>query len=319
MRLRAIFGLMCGVLIAVLIPLGSSLAQSVQTQPVTTPAYTFHIPVDEISFRFHASNQSGKPLSQLTVHDLKLSDNGKPQNQIMTLERLDDLPIRLGVLFDVSASVLKGLDFDRSIVQIYASHLLRKGFDQAFVMQFDTQTLLIQNWTGAGSAMEAGVAAIGPRANRYDPLTSIFDSLYTTCRDQWEGQSDATGNFILLFTDGEDNASHAYLSEAIDMCQRRHVAIYIFESSQSSHKSDGYKTVNDLASKTGGRVFFHHRKEDIWQDLQTIEEEQRYQYLLAYKPSEFKADGSFHRIRLDCNIPGARIAIRSGYYAFPRP
>ena len=283
---------------------------------MAAPPYSFHIPVDEISLRFHASDQTGKPLTQLTVRDLKLSDNGKAQSHIVTLEPQHDLPIRVGVLFDISASVVKGLDFDRSIIQIYASRLLRRNVDQAFVMQFDTKTLLAQNWTDVDSAIAAGAATIGQRPNRYDPLTAIFDSLYTTCRDQWVEQSDSTGNFILLFTDGEDNASHAYLSEAVDMCQRRHVAIYVFNRSRISHISDGYKTLNDLANQTGGRVFIHPRREDIWQDLQMIEAEQRYQYFLAYKPSELKADGSFHRIRLECLVPGARIATRSGYYAF---
>jgi hypothetical protein len=58
------------------------------------------------------------------------------------LQPLDDLPIRAGFLFDVSASVLKDIDFDRSVIETYASRLLRRGYDLAFVMQFDTATLL---------------------------------------------------------------------------------------------------------------------------------------------------------------------------------
>jgi Ca-activated chloride channel homolog len=313
MRHRAIFGL----LVSIFFPVG--LAQSGPMEPSTAPPYTFHIPADEIALRFHASDRSGKPLTQLTVRDLALSDNGKAQSQIVTLQALQDLPIRAGFLFDISASVIKDIDFDRAIIQIYASRLLRRGVDQAFVMQFDTDTLLTQNWTGLDSEVASGAAGIGQRPNRYDPLTAIFDSLYTTCRDQWAKQEDSTGNFILLFTDGEDNASHAYLSEAVDMCQRRHVAIYIFDSGRSSHASEGYKTLNDLASQTGGRVFIHPRSGDVWHDLQTMEAEQRYQYFLGYKPSQLTADGAFHRIRLQCSVPGARIATRSGYYAFARP
>jgi hypothetical protein len=50
-----------------------------------------------------------------------------------------------------------------------------------------------------------------------------------------------------------------------------------------------------------------------------MEAEQRNQCRLVYKPSNFKADSSFHRIKLQCSVPGARITIRSGYYAFARP
>ena len=312
----------CGVfvlLINVFFRVECCLAQSPESQPTRDPAYTFHVPTDEISLRFHASDQSGKPLMQLTTRDLKLSDNGKVQNHIVMLQPLDDLPIRAGFLFDVSASVLKHIDFDRSVIETYASRLLRKGYDQAFVMQFDTETLLTQGWTDVDSDIGAGANRIGPRPNRYAPFTSIFDSLYIACRDQWTQQSESTGNFILLFTDGEDNASHAYLSEAVDMCQRKRIAIYVFASSRSSRSSDGYKTLNDLARQTGGRAFIHPRPTDIWRDLQMMEAEQRYQYLLVYKPPELIKDGSYHRVQLQCSVPGAHIATRSGYYAVARP
>ena len=314
MRCRTILVLLIGILFS----LKSCLAQAVQTTPTTAP-YTFHIPADEISLRFHASDPNGKPITNLTAGDLKLSDNGKAQSHIVTLQPLTDLPIRAGFLFDISASVTKDMDFYESVIQIYASRLLRKGVDQGFVMQFDTQTLVTQDWTGLDSAIASGAEGVGPRPDRYAPLTAIFDSLYTTCRDQWTAQSEPTGNFILLFTDGEDDASHAYLSEAVDMCQRKHVAIYVIDRSRSSRGSDGYKTLNDLARQTGGRVFIHPREADLWPDLQMMEAEQRNQYLLVYKPSELKADGSFHGIRLQSSVPGAHIAARSGYYAFARP
>jgi Ca-activated chloride channel family protein len=305
-------------LIGILFSLKSCLAQTTRTSPTAAP-YTFHIPADEISLRFHASDDSGKPLTKLTVADLELADNGKTQKHIVTLQSLADLPIRAGFVFDISASVLQDMDFYQSVIQIYASRLLRKGADQGFVMQFDTKTLVTQDWTGLDSAIAAGAGAVGPRPDRYAPLTAIFDSLYTTCRDQWTSQAEPTGNFILLFTDGEDDASHAYLSEAVDMCQRKHVAIYVMDRSRSSHRSDGFKTLNDLARQTGGRVFIHPREADIWPDLQMMEAEQRNQYLLVYKPSELKADGSFHGLRLQSSVPGAHIAARSGYYAFARP
>jgi Ca-activated chloride channel homolog len=314
MRCRTILVFLIGISFS----LGSCFAQAVQSSPPAAP-YTFHIPADEISLRFHASDGNGKPMTHLTVGDLKLWDNGKAQNHIVTLQSFEDLPIRAGFLFDISASVLKDMDFYESIIQIYASRLLRKGVDQGFIMQFDTATLVTQNWTGLDSAIAAGADAVGPRPDRYAPLTAIFDSLYTTCRDQWTPQSESTGNFILLFTDGEDDASHAYLSEAVDMCQRKHVAIYVIDRSRSSRRSDGYKTLNDLARQTGGRVFIHPREEDLWPDLQMMEAEQRNQYLLVYKPSELKADGSFHGIRLQSSVPGAHVAARSGYYAFARP
>lgn len=285
-----------------------------------SPLYTLQVPVNEIALTFHAAALNGAPLTHLTRDQLTLTDNGHRQSQILFLQNYDDLPIRAGFLLDTSASMLEDLPFNRAIIHAYAAQLLRKGYDRAFVEQFDTKTFIRQNWTDSDAAIAAGAARVGNTPDRYDPLTAIFDSLYTTCRDQWQQDpSTPTGNFILVFTDGIDDASHAYLSEAVDMCQRTRTAIYAIVRGRRGQFSDGYRTLQDLTQQTGGRLFLNPRGGKILDDLRIMESEQRNQYRLIYKPSNFKADSSFHRIRLRCSVQGAHITARSGYYAFPRP
>jgi len=295
------------------------IALSAAQIPQSSP-YTLRIPVNEISLSFHAADARDQPLTHLTRRDLRLTDNGKLQTNIVMLQENDDLPIRAGFLFDTSASMLRDLAFNRAIIHAYASQLLRKNYDRAFVEQFDTKTFVRQDWTDSDTAIAAGAAAVGNSPDRYDPLTAIFDSLYITCRDRWKPDPvQATGNFILVFTDGEDDASHAYLSEAVDMCQRTRTAVYAMVASRPSQFSGAYRTLQDLTQQTGGRLFVHPRGDQILKDLKIIEAEQRNQYRLVYKPSDFKADASFHRIRLTCSASGARVVTRSGYYAFARP
>ncbi|HTV07362.1 MAG TPA: VWA domain-containing protein [Acidobacteriaceae bacterium] len=309
-----------GFLTAFSLALAVCFAQSEKVQEVPASPYTFHIPVNEISLRFHATDSKNRPLTQLTVRDLAVSDNGKPQNDIVMLKPLLNLPIRAGFLFDASGSMIEDIDFDRSVIRTYASRLLRRGADKAFVMQFDTEPLMLQNWTDESSSIAAGAAAVRIRPGRHNPLTAIFDTLYRACRDDWNANPlQSTGNFIVLFSDGQDDASHVYLSEAVDMCQRRHVAIYVLYPGRSGRYAGGHQTLEDLASQTGGCAFIHPRRSDIWKDLREIEEEQRNQYLLVYKRSNLKADRSFHTIQLRCLIPGSRVVVRSGYYAFARP
>lgn len=288
--------------------------------PPSSP-YTLHIPVDEISLMFHASDAHGVPLTHLTRDDIHLTDNGKVQTNIVMLEALNDLPIRAGFLFDTSRSMLGAVAFNGSIIRTYASQLLRKGYDRAFVEQFDTATFIRKDWTDSDSGIATGAAAVGDMPGRYEPLTAIFDSLYTACRDQWKADPDQpTGNFILLFSDGEDDDSHAYLSEAVDMCQRTRTAIYaIVYVGRRGKSSEGYRTLQDLTQQTGGRLFVNPTGGQILEDLKVMEAEQRNQYRLVYKPSNFKADKTFHRIGVACSVPGAHVTARSGYYAFARP
>jgi Ca-activated chloride channel homolog len=83
-----------------------------------------------------------------------------------------------------------------------------------------------------------------------------------------------------------------------------------------SRFSDGPKTLAQLASQTGGRVFKNEGSDEaIYNDLRTIEADLRDQYRLVYKPAELKHDGSFHRIQLKGPERVESIVVREGYYA----
>ena len=101
------------------------------------------------------------------------------------------------------------------------------------------------------------------------------------------------------------------------MCRRANTAIYAFRAeSKSSSSSSGPKTLAELASESGGRVFFDDDAEaKIDHDLRIIEADLRNQYRLVYKPAEWKHDGTFHRVELKAPERVDSITVRSGYYA----
>jgi Ca-activated chloride channel family protein len=206
---------------------------------------------------------------------------------------------------------------DRAISIKFAQRLLRQQTDQAFVMDFGYISKITQPWTGDPAALAAGIHQV--IAGRENPLggTAMFDTIFRACFNVF-GKIDhaASGNFILLFSDGDDNASHTSLPEVVDICQRANTAIYAFRAEPSpSFFSTGPKALAELASQTGGRVFSGDDAEAaIDNDLRTIEADLRNQYRLIYNPAELKHDGSFHRIELKALERVESISIRSGYY-----
>ena len=148
--------------------------------------------------------------------------------------------------------------------------------------------------------------------------TAIVDTIFRACFYGFSKvDPTATGNFIVLFSDGEDNASHTSLEEALGACQHSNTVIYAFRvPSASGDYSTGARLLADLTSKSGGRVFLADDTEDaILGDLQTIESEIRNQYRLIYNPANLKHDGAFHQIELQLPDRVSRIEVRSGYYA----
>jgi Ca-activated chloride channel homolog len=100
------------------------------------------------------------------------------------------------------------------------------------------------------------------------------------------------------------------------MCQRTNTAIYIFRAEPETGFSTASRTLTELASKSGGRVFYDDDSDAaIYSDLQIIEANLRNQYRLVYTPAELKRDGSFHRVELKAPQRVGSIAIRAGYYA----
>ena len=156
--------------------------------------------------------------------------------------------------------------------------------------------------------------------------TAIIDSIYRACLNQFGRLSDlgtaagtatSSANFILLFSDGEDNSSHSSAQEAIKICQRSNTAIFAFRAEpRPGFYSSGPGSLAELASETGGRVFPAPRSDDeIDYDLHTIESELRNQYRIVFKPAELQQDGSFHRIQLKVPERVDSLTIPSGYYA----
>jgi VWFA-related protein len=219
---------------------------------------------------------------------------------------------------DTSESMDDHLRGNQAISIQYAQRLLRQQTDQAFVMEFGYQSKITQPWTSDPVALAASIRIVTQGAENPIGGTALFDTLHRACFYQF-GKIDhaGSGNFILLFSDGEDNASHVSLQAVVDVCQRNNTAIYAFRADPASGLAyTGPKTLLELAAETGGRVFRDNGSAaEIYDDLRTIEGDLRNQYQLIYRPAELKHDGSFHGIALLGPDRVSSITVRTGYYA----
>jgi VWFA-related protein len=300
---------------------GASAAQEAQVAVEGVGPYTLSVGVNEVSVPFHAADLHGVAIGDLTLGDLRLLDNGKAPKQIVSFEVYRDLPIRAGILIDTSRSVLENVRRNQQISMEYVRQFLRRPAgerqgDEAFVMSFDFEAKVLQDWTGESDLLTASIRNVAADSGGRLGGTAIFDAVYKACRGQFgKVRGVATGNFLLLFSDGLDNASHARIEDDVDICQQANTAIYVFSAAAKSMFIEGQTTLTDLAEQTGGRIFFEQTAEGVRDDLRLIEANLRMQYRLVYKLAKLKADGSFHRIELDSPDRGGVITVRSGYYA----
>ena len=147
--------------------------------------------------------------------------------------------------------------------------------------------------------------------------TALFDALYSTCKDQMLTlrETGPVRKAIILVSDGDDNYSHALESDAIKECQRAETTVYTISTNVSPSKDKGDDILQAISNATGGRAFFPTRMEDVATSFNSIEEELRSQYLLEYRPANFKQDGAFRTIYLHANDPRYHVRAHTGYFA----
>lgn len=292
-------------------------AQNTQRGPQFTEAYDLTLPVNEVVVTFHAADDHGLPVNDLKLSEIKLRDNGQVLGKILAFDNLLGRSLRAGILIDTSESMYSVLPAIRAIAGKYARQLFRQQSDQAFVMDFGYSSETVQPWTSDPNTLAKSIQSI--RAGKMNPLggTALFDTIFRACLYGFSNADRAaTGNFLMVFSDGEDNSSHTSLQESLDACQRSNTVIYAFRARSADRDSTGPATLADLALKSGGRVFpADDSEEAILNDLKLIEVDLRNEYRLIYRPAALKHDGSFHRIELQLPDRVSSVQVRSGYYA----
>ena len=130
---------------------------------------------------------------------------------------------------------------------------------------------------------------------------------------------------IVFFSDGflsESGSAEAYQTqELVDMALRSGIVINtvnirgvpIMADAREQEDLDAQETpLSQMAYDTGG-LFFHNQN-NLYLGLQKVVRRQSYYYILTYGTPSQKADGAYHRIKLEVTRPGLELSYRKGYY-----
>jgi Ca-activated chloride channel homolog len=276
------------------------------------PILTIKKRVDEVNVLFIATDRHGKFVRDLNQADFSILDDHKPVESIVNFHRETDLPIELGLLMDVSGSVQGRFGFEKEAATGFLQHIIRPGYDRAFVVGFNKESRLTQDFTDQVPLLAAGVQRLSNGGG-----TALYDAIYKACKDKLlrEHSDHPIRKALVVVSDGEDNQSEYTRAQAIEMAQRAEVLIYAISTDDSGLILRGDKVLEDLASATGGRAFFPYKMKDITRSFASIEDELRSQYAVSYKPTDFDADGRYRSIEITALKKDLQVRARRGYYA----
>ena len=264
-------------------------------------------------------------VTDLEQRDFQILEDNK-QQEITKFFRQTDLPLRIAVLLDTSNSIRERLRFEKEAAVDFLYNTVHRGRDQAFLMTFDNEPEVIQDYTDDLSKLNQAIQVQNAGGG-----TAFRDAIYLASEKLIKapvpkGDNPEVRRVLVVISDGDDNLSDHPLSEALDMAEKAEAAIYAIstntdwlslghETPKKVIKSSGDKTLERFADDTGGRVFFPYRIDDLAQSFQDIGNELRSQYSLAYNPILSFTHGGFRRIQVQVDRKGLIVRSRRGYYA----
>lgn len=278
-------------------------------QDANTP--TIKVESNEVDLVFTVTDKKGHFVTGLNQSSFGLLDDGRPPEAVLGFFQQTNLPLRVGIMLDTSSSIRGRFEFEQDSAIAFLLQVLHRN-DRAFVEGFDVQIDLAQPFTNNIDSLNRGIHKLRPGGG-----TALFDALYATCRDQMLTirETSAVRKTLILVSDGDDDYSHALESDAIKECQRAETTVYTISTNVSPSKDKGDDVLKAISDATGGRAFYPNRIEDVATAFNGIEEELRSQYLLEYRPANFRPDGAFRTIYLQANDPRYHVRTHTGYFA----
>jgi len=282
----------------------------------TGKQYTLRKVVDEVAVSFSVTH-GGHMVSDLDASDIRVMDDNKPPAKIVEFLPGSKLPLRLGLLVDLSGSVQKRFDFEKAAAAQFIKMILQKDSDLAFVGGFATKPEVTQDFSGDREELSKGIETL----KTSDKATALFDAISYAC---WKlasyPEKQHVARVLVILTDGQDNDSSRTLRQAVRDAETTGVTIYTIstvERDPNRARSDADEVLSALADRSGGEAMFPNDMTQLTKTFSQLSELIRSRYMVAYKPADFEANGHYRTIRIVALKKGTKMQVhaRKGYHA----
>lgn len=251
-----------------LLPVSALAQQASNTQPSQPaaddkPAATLKVQAREVLLPVTVRDKHGALVTTLDKGDFTLTEDGRPQ-VIKSFTRETNLPYKLGLLIDTSRSVSGALENERKAGGDFVDAMLPaqprpKDPDQAFLIHFDRQVELLEDFTTArdklhhelddmsASRQSSSDDNQGPETTGDDRErqthtrggTQLYDAIFLASDELMKHQDGRKA--LVVFSDGVDRGSKDTMNDAVDAADRADVAIYtIYFKGEEERNSNGF-------------------------------------------------------------------------------
>jgi Ca-activated chloride channel family protein len=255
---------------------------------------TLKVDVNLINVFATVKDEQGNFVKNLEKQDFRLYDDDQ-QQEIQIFEKQDKVDSSIGLLMDTSGSMVDIMPFMKKGIRDFTRAMPRS--DEYFVVSFGTTVKTLHTSSQPQKHLEDTLATLHAFGT-----SSLYDGLlYSMERVE---KSERPRKALIVFTDGDDNASNIGHGRVVEEVQSSAVLLY-FIAIGSPILVDSHN-LEPLSDLSGGRTLYVPKQDAISPVMEQIRNELSQQYYLGYYAA--KRPG-FHHLRIE--VPGRNLRIRA--------
>jgi len=289
---------------------------TIDIEPNLRPLKPMRVDVDLVLVPVTVTDALNRPVMGLEKQNFNLYE-GEQQQEIIHFSS-DDSPISIGLLLDLSKSMVNKYVIERTAVEAFFHNANPQ--DDYFVVAFSDRPRVLATSTQSIDDIQQKLAADNPEGE-----TALLDAVYLALAKMRSARYSRRA--LLIISDGGDNHSRYGMKEVKSLVQEANVEVYaigIFDSTffRSFEEFMGKRWLGEITDVTGGRTIAAGDLGKVPEIAATVSREMRSEYVLGYRPRNARRDGKWRRIRVQVNPSASAGRVQAyykkGYLAGPR-
>jgi VWFA-related protein len=285
--------------LAVTLATGSRIVRTVRTRSV---GYSEKVDVDVVQVTVSVVDGHGRFVRGLPKTAFHVSEDGRPQ--AISHFASEDVPLELLVAVDISGSMTPAMPKLKNAVKEFLRAVPRQ--DQVTLLGFNDNIFTVMRRTTDPAERVKAVDRLASWGS-----TALYDVILRGV--EMLGRQ-AGRKALVVFTDGEDQGSHAGIGDVERRLQSSDVTLYMIGQGRGVTTDALKKIMQRLSIPTGGRALSTDSIDELHEAFDQLLDELSNQYLLGYPPSNARRDDTWRKIKVD--VDGFhQVRARQGYRA----
>jgi Ca-activated chloride channel family protein len=253
------------------------------------------------------TDAQGRLVPELDRDQFTILDNGKPQD--LTLFESETQPFTAVVTLDFSFSMTNNLERLKQATEQFLIRMLPS--DKSQVGAFSDKIQFSGKFTSDRDDLIGALKDL-----QFGNPTRLYDAIFESV-DMLAGIDGR--KVVVVFTDGEDTASHKSFGDALNHARDKEVMVYAigleseFFNGARMMRSKPDRGLKKIADETGGDYFELKKSDELGPTFTRVVQELHSLYTIGFTPAAL--DGKEHKLDVRMKQPGMTARARKSYVA----